>query len=338
MDNGLTRNTRNTYKTLLLKSDEEQDKIMVDLKQIIEQNSTLKEGPKRPVGVFIGGTNGIGRATAVEFTKNTVDPTVYIVGRNASAGESLIEQLKETNGGKNAKYYFLKHDVSSIKECDKLCSVIRGQEKKLNLLFVSSGILSVSKRSETDEGIEKRMAVNYYGRWRIIDQLMPLVQKAADKKEFARVVSVLSPGHEGKLLMDDLDLKENYSFMKMYKHISTFNSLAVLRFSQVYPNVSFTHLYPGFVGGTEISRNLPSFLAHTLKFLERFAAQPLDDFGKQCLYLGASGKEYAKGSFLIDEKFKDLKQSAVQKGFLAPELQESVWKHTQQVYQSVAGK
>lgn len=312
---------------------------MVDLKQIVEQNSQLKEtGPEKPVGIFVGGTSGLGRATAYEFVKNTRSPTVYVVGRNEASGEELIEQMKKANSSKDSKYYFLKHDTSSIKDCDKLCSIIRQKEQKVNLLYISSGILSVSKRTETDEGIETRLATNYYGRWRIVDQLVPLVQKAADKKEFSRVVSVMGAGEEGKILTDDLGLKEKYSFFRVYRHFATFNSLAVERFSKLYPDISFSHIFPGFVANTNISRNLPWPLDSTLKNLEKVLATPLEDFAARGVYLGASGKEFSTGGFILDENFKDLKQKAIKKGYLTPELESTVWKHTKQVFEQALNK
>lgn len=93
----------------------------------------------------VGGTSGIGETTAREFVRNTVEPHVYLVGRNEAQASRILEELKKINpGGKNT---FIKSDVSLLKNVDAACEEINAKEEKVNLLFLSPGYLSLESRN-----------------------------------------------------------------------------------------------------------------------------------------------------------------------------------------------
>jgi len=48
---------------------------------------------------------------------------------------------------------------------------------KLNYLVVSTGVLTMSGRDQTTEGIEKKLALNYYYRWKFIHDLALALEK-----------------------------------------------------------------------------------------------------------------------------------------------------------------
>jgi hypothetical protein len=51
---------------------------------------------------------------------------------------------------------------------------------------------------DNGEGIDKKMAVHFYGRFKFFTELAPLLQAAKDMGEEARVISVLGAGYGGK--------------------------------------------------------------------------------------------------------------------------------------------
>jgi hypothetical protein len=64
----------------------------------------------------------------------------------------------------------------------------------------------------TEEGIDKKLAVHYYGRWTFIHELLPALRSAKDASEDAKVMTILNPSfHTGKINLDDLGLKKDYS-------------------------------------------------------------------------------------------------------------------------------
>lgn len=309
----------------------------INLNAIIRRNlQTAKETAhlKSTVGVFVGGTSGIGENTAYAFAKYTANPTVYIVGRNAEAGERILGKLKELNENVDAR--FLKHDLTLIKEADALSNKILSEQDKINLLFLSPGFLNVNGRNESAEGIDTKLSINYYSRWRIVDNLKELLSSAASAGESARVVSVLEPGYEGPVNLDDLDLKHNFSLSNAHRHAVEFNSLAVERFSKLYPQVSFIHASPGVVA-TSITRDFPWYIRYPLTLFKPLLTKP-EDSAERFYYVGAGSPDYTKGGFLLKADLKEIKDEVASKGYLTPELQETVWKHSEALFKNALEK
>lgn len=95
----------------------------------------------------VGGTSGIGQATARAFVRNTLAARVYLVGRNAAQASKIIEELRQINP--DGHISFIKCDAGRLKNVDEACRDIQEKEEKVNLLFLSSGILTTKGRDGT---------------------------------------------------------------------------------------------------------------------------------------------------------------------------------------------
>jgi short-subunit dehydrogenase len=179
--------------------------IFVDVNKAIRNVLDIKN----PVAVIVGGTSGIGEYTAYTFAKYTEAPSFYIVGRSEESGKRVLDRLKELNRNPSSKFRFIKCDTGLIKENDRLCSIISRNESKVNLLVSSAGYLSFEGYIENSEGLNKKLAVHCYGRWRVVQGLIPLLSEAAKLKEPARTIVVHGAGREGNIFKNDLDLKES---------------------------------------------------------------------------------------------------------------------------------
>lgn len=309
-----------------------------------------------PVAVIVGGTSGLGENTAYKFAKYNTKPTIYIIGRKASAGARVVAELCKINPDPDCCFRFYGCDATLISEIDTICDKILAQERRVNLLFLSPGFTTLSGRTESIEGLDTKMAVNYYGRFRFIERLVPLLQSAAedDKKLVsmaeearelyynarnlqvaprrvnARVVTVLQPGNEGKLLMNDLDLKNHYSLANAHKHHITFTSLQVLRFARLYPDIGFIHVGPGVVN-TGIARSLPIWARIPSRTAMVFANTP--DNAAERLYYFSSAPQYRTGGHLVNERAQSMLERAQKRGYLTEELQNVVWEHTKKMYE-----
>jgi NADP-dependent 3-hydroxy acid dehydrogenase YdfG len=120
---------------------------MVGLKEIQSELSTLKRLGPGLVGVFVGGTSGIGEGTARAFVQNAVSPRVYLVGRSQEQADRIKLDFEKLNPESQTK--FIKGDVSLIRGVDNICDEIKAQEDKINLLFMSAGFLSTQGRNGT---------------------------------------------------------------------------------------------------------------------------------------------------------------------------------------------
>jgi NAD(P)-dependent dehydrogenase (short-subunit alcohol dehydrogenase family) len=118
-----------------------------NLTQVRNWNATLKTTRPSLVALFVGGTSGIGRNTAVKLAGAVATPTIFIVGRNEAAGAEVLEELKAAN--KDGTYSFLPADVSHLRNVDEVCQKLKSEMPALDLLFLSSGAIAFSKQGKT---------------------------------------------------------------------------------------------------------------------------------------------------------------------------------------------
>ena len=117
---------------------------MVAINAIRASNAQLKASLPNPVAVFVGATGGIGESTVKQLAANSVQPTLYIVGRNKTAGARIVEELKSINAA--GLYNFISADVSLLRNVDKVCDEIKANEQRLGLLFLSQGYITFGAR------------------------------------------------------------------------------------------------------------------------------------------------------------------------------------------------
>lgn len=111
---------------------------------------------------------------------------------------------------------------------------------------MTCGTMSTKGFNPTVEGIDKKMATNYYSRMRFTQLLMPLLEAA--KLELSRVISVLSPGTENSSFdPEDMGLEKNFSIAKAANHAPIMTSFFFEQAARDHPTVTFIHSYPGIV-------------------------------------------------------------------------------------------
>ncbi|RDL35797.1 Uncharacterized protein BP5553_06409 [Venustampulla echinocandica] len=263
---------------------------MVALDIVHASNAQLRELGPGLVALFVGGTSGIGEFTLKAFVQNTISPRVYLVGRSASAAERIIKECEGLN--KDGKVEFLQADVTELAEVDRVCKEIGTREKTLNLLVQTQGNFTFAGRQENDEGLDRKMTLNYYSRMCFIHNLRPLLRNgAASPPHFSRTLSVLSPGSERRVDLDDLELKNSYSGMKCANHTVLMNDLMTGEFASREPGTTFVHSFPAGVN-TGLARGLPIWARVPLKVLTPLLSPFLvsaDETGARQLFIATSG-------------------------------------------------
>jgi hypothetical protein len=102
---------------------------------------------------------------------------------------------------------------------------IRSRYNKINYLILSPGVFNLNGRDETSEGIDKKLALHYYARWRFIHDLLPSLEQAKKAGEEAKTISVLGAGKGGQIDVDDLGLKKSFSLLNAGLASATYNDL-----------------------------------------------------------------------------------------------------------------
>jgi len=149
------------------------------------------------------------------------------------------------------------------------------QEQKLDLLVLTQGILSTAGRTETPEGIDRKMALHYYGRQLLIRELTPIL------KPDAKVLIVLdgTRGSPTKLNWEDLDLKSHYSIANVANHCISMTDAMIQTYAaqqggETAARRHFVHAHPGIVQ-TNITESLPWYMrAGSRAIMHLFGVSP----------------------------------------------------------------
>jgi len=111
---------------------------------------------------------GIGAGVATAFARygpkdSPNAPHIIIIGRSRQGADTVIEQMKKVNSG--GTYDFIQGDLSLMKGTRSVASEVLQKTDKINFLCMSPGILSLKVRENTEEGIDRKMALHFYSRY-----------------------------------------------------------------------------------------------------------------------------------------------------------------------------
>jgi len=304
---------------------------MVSLSEARALNASFSPTYPLPVAVFVGGTSGIGKAMAEHFARFTKgNAHIIIVGRNKVAAEQIFASFPKPPDGGQTVHEFVSCDATLMKNIDVTTKDLLARLPKINFLIVSPGFLSTKGRDETEEGIDKSMALRYYSRFKFIKDLLPLLRKAKDAKEDAKVLSVLAAGQGGKVNLGDLALKENYGFWSTLAALPTYNDLALSEFAVQEPEMAFTHIYPGVVRTPALVLETSPFF-RPLSLLLYYLVYPFAVSPENCAeYMWYAVFTSDKGFFMKSSK------GQIVKGSIDEEERKKVWEHSMEVTQ-IAG-
>ncbi|MCJ1385007.1 hypothetical protein MMC17_008125 [Xylographa soralifera] len=322
----------------------------VPLDTVRAQNAELKSLNAGQVGVFVGGTAGIGEFALKAFAQRTTNPKIYIVGRNGAAAATITEQVKVLNP--ESEVVFIKADTSLIKNVDAVCKEIQSKEDKINFLFLTTGYLAFDGRNETSEGIDKKFCLYYYSRMRFVCNLLPeLTAASKEPNSLSRVVTVLSADYEGPIVEHDQELKHNFSFRSSHNHTSVMNDFACEELAKQHPGTAFVHLHPGYVktGIMDHGGMLMKVLGMVVKTVLWPMAVSPEESGERNLFYGSAsmfapkatagedaavGSDGTKGSgaYLMSWKGTQAGNRKVLDPLREKQMGKTIWEHTLEVF------
>jgi NAD(P)-dependent dehydrogenase (short-subunit alcohol dehydrogenase family) len=287
---------------------------------------------QRKFALCVGGTSGIGNALARKFAQH--DMNVIVLGRNEAAGNKLVETMQQEH--KDGVFEFHKCDAFLMKNIREKCVELKDRLPMLNYCVFTQGIVSMDKRVETVEGIDKKLALHYYGRMQFIEELLPLLRRGAAQAQDAKVVSVLSAGeHQPYLHQSDLSLRINYTLSDVANAAGFYTDLSFDHYSRDLPQnqgVSFLHMHPGNVRtnwGSDLG------LVHRIlsKLIQAGAMTPEKCADK--LSIPLFSEHVARGGFYMVGKTGEPVHTTSAHG---PMWRDLVSKHSVEVLESAAAK
>ncbi|KAF4456698.1 Dehydrogenase/reductase SDR family member on chromosome X [Fusarium austroafricanum] len=216
--------------------------------------------------LVVGGTSGIGYAIASRLatSPNYNFSAITIVGRTKP---QIMPPGNVT---------FRSVDATSMQALRDFAYEYRNNSDNspLDLLVMTQGIMSFAGRTETSEGIDRKMALHYYGRQLLIRELSPIMSQNA------KVLLVLDGlnASPDKLNWDDLDLKNNFSLSNAANHCICMNDAMVQHNAHQRDGSKrfFVHAYPGAVN-TATPKNSAWYFRAASKVLSRVMGTQPDE-------------------------------------------------------------
>ncbi|KAJ3466592.1 hypothetical protein MRS44_004156 [Fusarium solani] len=298
-------------------------------------NALITEASVPKTAVFVGGTDGIGKATLRELVSKRFPIKVYIIGRNEAGHRALLDELRSLNP--EADLIYVQGQISLIADSQRIAKHISAQEDKIDLLFLSAGYLPFTGRQG---------------------------EAAAKSSVSARAINVLAAGQEStSLFLDDLTLKHpgRFSIPTYAAHAATMVTLTLKRMSEAPENkdVVFIHSHPGRVSTDLFMKSW----AGKFDPSKAAAAPPPGTFveltpeesGERCLYLITSAEFGGNGVpvqdrrqaaltlahgaraslFSIDDKFVVLQQDDLLAKLEHIGAPQKIWHHTFEAIHSI---
>ncbi|KAK4171868.1 putative dehydrogenase [Triangularia setosa] len=327
---------------------------MVSYKEILASNALINDSTAPRIAVFVGGTSGIGKFTIKALVATGTTVKIYLVGRKNSKErtQAFIEELHALNP--KASVIWTEAEVALLADVRRVCDIIKSNESRVDLLFLTAGYAPFGTRKETAEGHEVVQALEYYSRMLFILRLLPLLGESG----LARVVSVLGGGLETTWLidLDDWDLKRPGNF-KVYRarlQYLAMNTITLDKLARENPNVTFIHSWPGSVNTGNVRRGwdansiIGGTFSRVFEFLTWLAGFSGDESGQRHLFeitsaafggrgvpwIGKAGitttEQLAGGLFLVNYKC-DYTLNAKVVAWLREKGQEKLWEHTQEL-------
>ncbi|KAH7479516.1 hypothetical protein KRP22_010447 [Phytophthora ramorum] len=266
--------------------------------------------------LVVGASSGIGRAVAHEVAPLVT--TLTLASR--SCPPDLISSVKERNP--DVKVTHVKLDVSNLHEVRQFTS--KHKEASFDWIIMSPGILSFSGRIETSEGLDIKMATHYYGRFMIVNDLLPTLNRTG-----VRVLNILAAATGGKPDVNDLGLKKTFTIKRCADFTTTYSDLMAQAFSEKAPLASFMHATPGVVA-TSLANNLPWYARLPAKAISALIARSPEECAKSMM-LALTKDEFSSSWHLVSKDGQALQPTK----FQTEDMKEIVWNHSVSTIENV---
>lgn len=256
----------------------------------MEKNNSLQG----KIILVTGATNGIGKVTARELAK--MGATTVVAGRNPEKTARTVMEIREASG--NPAVDMLVGDLSSQVDVRRLAAEFRQRYDRLNVLVNNAGAYFM-KRAESVDGIEMTFALNHLGYFLLTHLLLDALKAGGP----ARIVNVSSAAHiGGRLNLDDLEMKQNFSGWGAYAQSKLANLMFTYELSRRLEGQEITvnALHPGFVD-TNFGVSNGGLGGRLMNVAQKIGAISPEEGAETSIYLasspeveGISGKYFSK--------------------------------------------
>ena len=100
----------------------------------------------------------------VLFSSSEGNAHIIICGRNKANAERIMATFPRTD---RSRYEFVQCDVLLMKNVSTAAAEIRTKVGAINYVVLSQGVFSSKGFDPTSEGIDSKLSLNFYSRWKV---------------------------------------------------------------------------------------------------------------------------------------------------------------------------
>ena len=252
---------------------------------------------KNKTVVISGATNGIGKAAAIELSKE--NPKLLFTYRNQDLADELHAEIKALSP--DTLVHSVYCDFSNQDSIKKCADEINNLCEKIDLLINNAGVVNTSYR-ETNEGIENTFAVNHLGYFLFTNLLL---NKLKGENE-TRIINVSSAAHSfvKEMQWEDINYKSNFGQgLRCYGQSKLANLLFTryLAIKLSTENISVNAMHPGGVNTSLGSQNKAWYSKPLRLILKPFFRSPLKG-AESIIYLATKQDDGVTGEYFFNSK------------------------------------
>jgi len=201
--------------------------------------------------IITGGTDGMGKVTAMHFLKK--GEYVIAVSSTTAKGQRFLDEAQQIGAADRA--FFIQANLSLISENQRVVQEIKTRFGAVDWLIFCAGKFQ-NDYTETREGLETIFATYYLSRFVLSYGLKGLLEQSTQPIIF----SVAAPGATGRISgsiqWDDLGWKNNFSGLKAAYQGSRLNDLSGVAFNErnTEGKIRYVLYNPGFVGTDGVTK------------------------------------------------------------------------------------
>lgn len=167
--------------------------------------------------IITGATSGIGFQTALQLAQ--LGHQVIITGRNKQSAEKAVGQIKKSSDNPLVDYILA--DLSTLAGIELLVKSISSKLTEVDVFINNVGGL-FAERKETEDGLERHLAINHIIPSLLLERLVPLFRKNSD----SRYVFLTTSGHRfGKPNFEEFQSNKKFYGLSVYNKAKSYNLL-----------------------------------------------------------------------------------------------------------------
>ena len=252
---------------------------------------------KNKTVVISGATNGIGKAAAIELSKEC--SKLLFTYRNESLANDLLAEIKDLSP--ETQVHSVYCDFSKQDSIKKCAEEINEMCENIDVLINNAGVVNTSYH-ETSDGIENTFAVNHLGYFLFTNLLLHKLKGDGE----TRIINVSSAAHSfvKEIQWQDINFKNNFKQgLRCYGQSKLANLLFTryLAIKLSTENITVNAIHPGGVNTSLGSQNKVWYSKPLRLILRPFFRSPLKG-AESIIYLATKQDDGVTGEYFVDSK------------------------------------